>query len=101
MAQEDYLSQSAFGTAAGVLLSRKDDLEEKDFYKLVMLSSIEQVLKGLQIKQKKDLTAVNEINDNYKDIFTNNQEVYNLQSKNRASIKTILKTRMPIMMLKK
>lgn len=91
MAQEDYLSQSAFGTAAGGLLSRKDDLEEKDFYKLVMLSSIEQVLKGLQIKQKKDtLTAVNEINDNYKDIFTNNQEVYNLQSKNRAEYQNYL-----------
>jgi len=40
MAQEDYLSQSAFGTAAGGLLSRKDDLEEKDFYKLVMLFQI-------------------------------------------------------------
>jgi len=86
MAQEDYLKDSPFGKATGALLSRKDDLEDKELLKLLALSFGESLLGNLQVKQKNDTVEVtNDIKENYADIFTNNEAIYNadITKKNR------------------
>jgi len=78
MAQEDYLRDSPYAQVAGALLSKKDDEDKDRFLKAITLSAITDTFKGLnsQLITNK-LKAVKDVEDNYTDIFANNDSLYN------------------------
>lgn len=78
MAQEDYLKDSPYAQVAGALLSKKDDEDKDRFLKAITLSAITDTFKGLnsQLITNK-LKAVKDVEDNYTDIFANNDSLYN------------------------
>ena len=85
MAQGDYLSGSQFGQVAGGILARRKKEDKKQFEKALLASAILETFGQLQAKQKQDTKdAVTQIQDQYSDIFENNEALYNLQQNNRA-----------------
>jgi len=85
MAQEDYLSGSAFGQVAGSLLASNKKRDKKERNKALLATVLFETLGALQLNQKQKIVdGVNDVKDKYTDIFQNNQVLYELQSKNRA-----------------
>ena len=85
MAQEDYLSGSAFGQVAGSLLASNKKKDKKERNKALLATVLFETLGALQLNQKQKIVdGVNDVKDKYTDIFQNNQVLYELQSKNRA-----------------
>ena len=85
MAQEDYLSGSQFGQVAGSLLAGKRKRDKKDFRRALLASAIFEGFGALQKQQKQSIIdGTNEVKDKYEDIFTNNEEIYNLKAKARG-----------------
>ena len=85
MAQENYLSGSAFGQVAGSLLASNKKRNKKERNKALLATVLFETLGALQINQKQKIVdGVNDVKDKYTDIFQNNQVLYELQSKNRA-----------------
>ena len=80
----DYLSGSEFGQVAGALLSRRDKQDKKQAQKALLASAIIETFGQLQRNQKQGVVdAINETNEKYSDIFTNNKEIYNSKNKER------------------
>ena len=89
MAQEDYLSGSQFGQVAGSLLAGKRKRDKKDFRRALLASAIFEGFGALQKQQKQSIIdGTNEVKDKYEDIFTNNEEIYNLKAKARGEYQT-------------
>jgi hypothetical protein len=85
MAQEDYLSGSAFGQVYGSLLGKRNKENKKERNKALLATVLFETLGTLQKNQKQSIVdGANEVKDKYTDIFQNNQVLYELQSKNRA-----------------
>lgn len=86
MAQEDYLSGSQFGQVAGSLLAGKRKRDKKDFRRALLASAIFEGFGALQKQQKQSIIdGANAVKEKYTNIFTNNEEVFNLKSKDRAN----------------
>lgn len=80
----DYLSGSEFGQVAGALLARRDKQDKKQARKALLASAVLETFGTLQRNQKQDvIDAINETNEKYSDIFTNNKEIYNSKNKER------------------
>ena len=80
----DYLSGSEFGQVAGALLRRRDKQDKKQAQKALLASAIIETFGQLQRNQKQGVVdAINETNEKYSDIFTNNKEIYNSKNKER------------------
>jgi hypothetical protein len=89
MAQEDYLSGSQFGQVAGSLLASKRKRDKKDFRRALLATAIFEGFGALQKQQKQSIIdGANEVKDKYEDIFTNNEEIYNLKAKARGEYQT-------------
>ena len=85
MAQKDYLTGSAFGQVAGSLLASRRKRDKKEFRRALLASAIFEGLGAAQLQQKQGIVdAVNDVNEKYTDIFTDNEELYQNQSANRA-----------------
>ena len=76
MAQEDYLSGSAFGQVAGSLLASNKKRAKKDRNKALLATVLFETLGALQKNQKQKIVdGANDVKDKYEDIFTNNEEI--------------------------
>tara|TARA_R110000737_G_scaffold335036_1_gene353603 strand:+ start:336 stop:2078 length:1743 start_codon:yes stop_codon:yes gene_type:complete len=77
MAQEDYLSGSAFGQVAGSLLASNKKRDKKERNKALLATVLFETLGALQLNQKQKIVdGSNDVKDKYEDIFTNNEEIY-------------------------
>jgi hypothetical protein len=86
MAQEDYLSGSKFGQVAGSLLASKRKRDKKSFQKALLASAIFETFGTLQQQQKqKIIDGANDVKEKYSDIFTNNEEIFQLKRQDRAN----------------
>ena len=91
MAQEDYLSGSAFGQVAGSLLASRRKRDKKEFRRALLASAIFEGLGAAQLGQKQGIVdAANDVNEKYTDIFTDNEELYQNQSANRAKYQSYI-----------
>ena len=82
---EDYLSNSTFGNLAGSILGRKDKDAKKEFWKAVAGQVGISTIGALQKKQKQTLAdGVEDVNENFADIFKNNEALFTTQKRNRA-----------------
>jgi len=89
MAQEDYLSGSAFGQVAGSLLASNKKRDKKERNKALLATVLFETLGALQLNQKqKIIDGSNDVKDKYEDIITNNEEIYNLKAKARGEFQT-------------
>ena len=86
MAQEDYLSGSKFGQVAGSLLGSKRKRDRKDFRRALLATAIFEGFGALQKQQKQSIIdGANDVKEKYTDIFTNNEEIFNLKRQDRAN----------------
>ena len=84
VSDSDYLSGSEFGQVAGALLSRRDKQDKKQARKALVASAVLETFGTLQRNQKQGvIDAINDTNEKYSDIFTNNKEIYNSKNKER------------------
>ena len=91
MAQEDYLSGSAFGQVAGSLLASRRKRDKKEFRRALLASAIFEGLGAAQLQQKQGIVdAANDVNEKYTDIFTDNKELYQNQAANRAKYQSYI-----------
>jgi hypothetical protein len=89
MAQEDYLSGSAFGQVAGSLLASNKKRDKKERNKALLATVLFETLGALQLNQKQKIVdGSNDVKDKYEDIITNNEEIYNLKAKARGEFQT-------------
>ena len=85
MAQEDYLSGSAFGQVAGSLLASNKKRDKKERNKALLATVLFETLGALQLNQKQKIVdGVNDVKDKYEDIFTNNEEIYSRKDEARG-----------------
>ena len=87
MAIEDYFkgSSQAYGQLAGSLLAGRRKQDKKEAKRALIASTVMSTFGALQNKQKQDIIdASNDVKEKYNDIFTNNEELYNLQANNRS-----------------
>lgn len=81
----DYLSNSTFGNLAGSILGRKDKDAKKEFWQAVAGQVGISTIGALQKKQKQTLAdGVEDVNENFADIFKNNEALFTTQKRNRA-----------------
>ena len=91
MAQEDYLSCSAFGQVYGSLLGKRNKENKKERNKALLATVLFETLGALQLNQKQKIVdGSNDVKDKYTDIFQNNQVLYELQNENRAKYQSYL-----------
>ena len=91
MAQEDYLSGSAFGQVAGSLLASRRKRDKKEFRRALLASAIFEGFGAAQRQQKQSVVdAANDVKENYTNIFNDNEELYQNQSVNRAKYQSYL-----------
>ena len=89
MAQEDYLSGSQFGQVAGSLLASNKKRDKKERNKALLATVLFETLGALQKNQKQKIVdGANDVKDKYEDIFTNNEEIYNLKTEARGEYQT-------------
>ena len=90
MAQQDYLSKAGgqFGTLAGSILSNKKRRKKKDALTSLAISAFIETL-GAKNKQLDQALAdqIEEVKDNYTDIFQNNQDIWNSNSDKRVALR--------------
>jgi len=90
MAQQDYLSKAGgqFGTLAGSILSNKKRRKKKDVITALAISAFVETL-GAKNKQLDQALAdqIEEVKDNYTDIFQNNQDIWNSNSDKRVALR--------------
>ena len=87
MAIEDYLkgSSQAYGQLAGSLLAGRRKEDKKEAKRALIASTVMATFGALQNQQKQAIIDnSNDVKEKYSDIFTNNEELYNLQAGNRA-----------------
>ena len=87
MAIEDYLkgSSQAYGQLAGSLLAGRRKEDKKEAKRALIASTVMATFGALQNQQKQTIIDnSNDVKEKYSDIFTNNEELYNLQAGNRA-----------------
>ena len=87
MAIEDYFkgSSEAYGQLAGSLLAGNRKADKKRAKRALIASTVMGTFGALQQQQKQSIIdASNDVKEKYSDIFTNNEELYNLQAGNRA-----------------
>ena len=93
MAIEDYFkgSSQAYGQVAGSLLAGRRKEDKKEAKRALIASTIMASFGALQNQQKQTvIDASNDVKQQYSDIFTNNEELYNLQAGNRAKYMSYL-----------
>ena len=93
MAIEDYFkgSSQAYGQIAGSLLAGRRKEDKKEAKRALIASTIMASFGALQNQQKQTvIDASNDVKQQYSDIFTNNEELYNLQAGNRAKYMSYL-----------
>jgi len=93
MAQQDYLSKAGgqFGTLAGSILSNKKRRKKKDAITALAISAFVETLgaKNRQLQQGlKD--SLEEVNDNYKFLFEQNKDIYDLKQNDRDDYQSYL-----------
>ena len=87
MAIEDYFkgSSQAYGQLAGSLLAGRRKKDKKEAKRALIASTVMATFGALQNQQKQTIIDnSNDVKEKYSDIFTNNEELYNLQAGNRA-----------------
>ena len=87
MAIEDYFkgSSQAYGQVAGSLLAGRRKKDKKEAKRALIASTVMATFGALQNQQKQTIIDnSNDVKEKYSDIFTNNEELYNLQAGNRA-----------------
>ena len=87
MAIEDYFEGSgkAYGQLAGSLLAGRRKQDKKEAKRALIASTVMSTFGALQNKQKQSIIdGANDVKEKYNDIFTNNEELYNLQANNRS-----------------
>ena len=87
MAIEDYFkgSSQAYGQVAGSLLAGRRKENKKEAKRALIASTVMATFGALQNQQKQTIIDnSNDVKEKYSDIFTNNEELYNLQAGNRA-----------------
>jgi len=93
MAIEDYFkgSSQAYGQLAGSLLAGRKKEDKKEAKRALIASTVMASFGALQNQQKQTvIDASNDVKQQYSDIFTNNEELYNLQAGNRAKYMSYL-----------
>jgi hypothetical protein len=93
MAIEDYFegSSQAYGKIAGSLLAGRRKEDKKEAKRALIASTVMASFGALQNQQKQSIIdASNDVKQQYSDIFTNNEELYNLQAGNRAKYMSYL-----------
>tara|TARA_X000001382_G_scaffold78642_1_gene55172 strand:- start:4164 stop:5996 length:1833 start_codon:yes stop_codon:yes gene_type:complete len=93
MAQQDYLSKAGgqFGTYAGSILSDRRSRKKKDAYTALAISAFIETLgaKNKQLDQElKD--SLENVNENYKFIFEQNKDIYDLKQNDRDDYQSYL-----------
>ena len=86
MAIEDYFEGASqkYGQLAGSLLAGRRKEEKQRAERALIASTVLAGFGALQNNQKRNIAdSINEINDNYTDIFQNNEEIYNRQQEKR------------------
>jgi len=87
MAIEDYFkgSSQAYGQLAGSLLAGRRKEDKKEAKRALIASTVLSTFGAFQKQQKQSIIDnSNDVKEKYSDIFTNNEELYNLQAGNRA-----------------
>ena len=88
MAQEDYLSGSAFGQVAGSLLASNKKRDKKERNKALLATVIFETLGALQKNQKQGIVdGANAVKEKYNDIFTLNKEEFSGYDEQRKRLK--------------
>ena len=95
MAIEDYFkgSSQAYGQLAGSLLAGRRKEDKKEAKRALLASTVMATFGALQNQQKQSIIdGANDVKEQYKDIFTNNKEIYDnpIAVKNRTNYQLYL-----------